>query len=83
MPWQFENMEAGKETPPRETFKEAFEDMFLYVTGLLASGNAAWQVLETTIWIKPPNGDPWDWYDSRDWAIQVGVMDELKKKYLQ
>ena len=72
MTYQFETMEKGAEsTPPRETFMEAWDDMYKYVKKNI--GNISLQVLETSIWIAvKADGStmsPWNFYDARDFAI--------------
>ena len=58
----------------RETFAEAFADMYRYVRNLVDSGALTLQVLETGHWIETPSNSPIFWYDARDRAYDEGVM---------
>jgi hypothetical protein len=79
LPWKFVTLDSTVEpSPPRETFDEAFRDMYLYVKKLLDSDQLTWQVLDTAIWIETPDVLPLFFADARDLACQSGLMDLLR-----
>lgn len=80
MPWKFTSLDprAGN-SPERETFDDAFRDMYRYVRGLIDAGQLNYQVLETSIWIDTPDRIPLFFYDARDIACNNGLMDRLLK----
>lgn len=57
-----------------ESFRDAFIQMYNWVTKYLQKGDMSYQVLETAIWIEDPSGNHTFFYDARDRAIQEGVM---------
>ena len=70
--YQFVNC-TDQKFPLRDTFMEAWNDMYQWVKAQLDSGGMSYQVLETAIWIDPVmDGDkqlPIMFYDARDRAI--------------
>jgi hypothetical protein len=78
MPWKFITLdsEAGQ-SPERETFNEAFRDMYQYVRKLLDAGQLSLQVLETAIYIDTPTKVPLFFYEARDRACETGLMEIL------
>lgn len=56
----------------KETFMEAWDDMYQYVKQRLADATMTYQELETAIWIDVENGPPIFFYDARDRAINSG-----------
>ncbi len=78
MPWKFTTLDPqAAHLPERETFNDAFRDMYRYVKGLLDAGQLNYQVLETAIWIDTPTGIPLFFYDARDIACNTGLMEQL------
>jgi hypothetical protein len=80
MTYQFQTLEQGKESPVRQTFMEAWNDMYEYVKGLMDSGNMSLQLLETAIWIQHPLNGPLFFYDARDYAIDACGWTPPKKE---
>ena len=76
--YKFTCLEEGYEDQGvnRETFAEAFADMYRYVTKLVDGGYCSWQVLETWHWIETPSRIPIFWYDARDRAYDEGIMED-------
>ena len=60
-----------------ETFSEAFKRFFQEVKDLLENGTS-YQILETTCHIVLGNNILLDFYDSRDLAYRIGLMEEGK-----
>lgn len=78
MPWKFVTLDPkAVNSPERETFNDAFRDMYRYVKGLLDSGDLSYQVLETALWIDTPTNVPLFFYDARDIACNTGLMEML------
>ena len=72
--YQFQNLSSSElPAPIRETFMEAWNDMYEWVKRQLDSGGMSYQVLETTIWIEFTDATgcklPIYFYDARDRAI--------------
>lgn len=65
-------MEGAPKVPRRNTFMEAWNDMFQYVKARLDEGNMTHQELDTAIWIDKENGPPIMFHDARDRAIDNG-----------
>jgi hypothetical protein len=76
MKYQFVTLdETAAPAPIRDTFMEAWDDMFKYVNELLNLGKMSLQLLETSLWIQPEDDVkriPIFFYDARDIAIQNG-----------
>ena len=76
MKYQFITLDTKEQpTPERETFLEAWNDMYKYVKKLLDANQMDYQLLETAIWIDwSGNGFkvPIFFYDARDQAINEG-----------
>jgi len=70
--YQFESLTKGHVSPIRQTFMEAWTDMYLYVNDLLNKGALSPQLLETAIWIKCGTALPLGFYAARDMAIDLG-----------
>ena len=70
--FQFVSLEPDKSGPERETFLEAWNDMYLYVKDLLDRNEMFLQVLETCIWLQTPWNNDMRFYDARDSAIREG-----------
>ena len=70
--FQFISLEPNKSGPERNTFLEAWNDMYLYVKDLLDRKALAIQVLETCIWLEVPWNHNMPFYDARDHAIREG-----------
>lgn len=72
--YQFETIIQGEpKFPKRDTFMEAWNDMFIWVNEQLKRDDFSLQVLETCIWIKQVAGgthSPINFYDARDQAIE-------------
>lgn len=58
--------------PVRDTFMEAWMDMYKWVKTSMDAGTLDRQLLETAIWIKPSEDSPIYFYDARDRAINEG-----------
>lgn len=82
MKWKFVSLMAGFTPIERDTFDEAFTDMFNYVTAALKNDGMSWQELETMIWIETPTAGepPLMFYTARDLACDKGLMDKLRQK---
>ena len=77
--FQFDGLVKTK-SPKRETFMEAWNDMFKWVEKQLESSGLSYQVLETAIWIIDDSGLPTYFYQARDRAIsQYGWLYPKKK----
>lgn len=70
----FETMEEGFKPVVRQSFKEAFADMYHWVCKMLDDGNLSLQVLETAIWIKGPYGICYLFNQARNKAIREGIL---------
>lgn len=76
MNWQFVTLRPGTSFPARETFEEAFTDMFLFVKREMKAKMLTYQELETAIWIE--NGKKAMYFcESRDCACRSGLMERL------
>ena len=58
-----------------DTFAEAFKAIYDKIQAALDSEEGlCWQLLETTIWIKTPEGLPVAFYDARDRMCKEGFL---------
>ena len=74
----FETMVDGApKTPARDTFMEAWDDMYQHVKSLQDAGTLSWQLLETAMWIKTPNETLY-FPDARDKAIREFNWQHIK-----
>jgi len=74
MSYKFETLEKGVAFPSRETFAQAFKDLFDYVKAAVSQGGYPLMLLETGIWIKGTGELPIFFYDARDKAIKDGLL---------
>jgi hypothetical protein len=72
--YRFISLETGFKPVDRDTFKEAFADMFKWVKNLLDKNQMTYQILETVIWIETPTGAHLPFYSARDMAIKEGFL---------
>lgn len=72
MKYKFVSMEEGFVPVERDSFKEAFTDMYHWVKN---QKRLHLQILETAIWIeRRPFLVPLYFYDARDRAIDEGIL---------
>ena len=74
MNYEFQTL-TGKKYPKRETFMDAWNDMYEYVKASLDAGTMSYQELETALWIVTSREGlnvPILFYDARDMAIDNG-----------
>jgi len=75
MKYLFESMLGKEKWPLRDTFIEAWNDMYRHVQQQLEAGNLGYQLLETALWIElrdeaTCSKAPMFFYDARDHAIR-------------
>jgi hypothetical protein len=58
-----------------ETFEDAFIDFYYMIKESVSQGTA-WQVLETMHWIQENNNEPLLFYDARDKAYKLGLLEK-------
>jgi hypothetical protein len=56
------------------SFEDAFKALYQKAITAVQGGSMSWQALETSVWIKSPGKQPLYFYDARDRAYDLGLL---------